>query len=124
MRFLLRWLITVAALFVAARIVPGIRVDDTNAWIAFGVMALILALVNTLVKPLLEVLSIGFIILTLGLFLLVINAFTLWLAGVISQWLGLGFSVDGFFPALFGSIVISIVTWLLSVFLIGEDERG
>ena len=116
MKFIIRWVFTVAALFVAARIVPGIRIEGTNAWLAFAVMALILGLVNTFLKPLLQLLSIGFIILTLGLFLLVINAFTLWLASWISvSLLDIGFYVDGFAAAFWGSLIVSIVSWLLSL---------
>ena len=117
MRIILRWLITVAALFIAAVIVPGIRVADTNAWIAFAVMALILGLINAVLRPILEILSIGFIILTLGLFLLIINAFTLWLSARIANAFGIGFFVDGFWAALIGSIVVTVVSWLLSIFL-------
>ncbi len=117
MRFILRWLITVVALIVAALVVPGIHVNDTNAWIAFGVMALILGLINAVLRPVLQLLSIGFIILTLGLFLLVINAFTLWLSSEIARALGIGFFVDGFWAALLGSIIVTIVSWLLSIFL-------
>ena len=117
MRFIIRWLITVAALFVATAIVPGIRVADTNAWIAFAVMAIILGLINAVLRPILEILSIGFIILTLGLFLLIINAFTLWLSARIANAFGIGFYVDGFWAALIGSLIVTIVSWLLSIFI-------
>ncbi len=117
MRIIIHWIITVAALFVAAAIVPGIRVADTNAWIAFGVMALILGLVNAVLRPILQLLSIGFIILTLGLFLIIINAFTLWLSAWIANAFGIGFYVDGFWAALLGAIIVSVVSWLLSIFL-------
>ena len=117
MKFILRWVITILALVIAAVIVPGIRVADTNAWIAFAVVALILGLVNTLVRPLLQLLSIGFIIFTLGIFLLVINAFTLWLSAVIARTFGIGFFVDGFWAALWGSIIVSLVSWLLSLLI-------
>jgi putative membrane protein len=117
MRFVIHWLITIVALIVAALIVPGIRVADTNAWIAFIVMALILGVINALLRPILRLLSIGFIILTLGIFLLIINAFTLWFSAVIAGALGIGFFVDGFWPAFWGALIVSIVSWLLGVFL-------
>ena len=118
MKFLIRWVITVAALFVAARIVPGIRIEGTNAWIAYAVMALVLGLINAFLRPLLQLLSIGFIILTLGLFLLVINAFTLWLASWISvNLLDVGFHVDGFGAAFWGSLIVSTASWLLSLLI-------
>ena len=115
MKFIIRWVFTVVALVIAAIIVPGMRVADTNAWIAFAVMALILGLINAVVRPVLQLLSIGFIILTLGIFLLIINAFTLWLSSVIARALGIGFFVDGFWAAFWGSIIVSLVSWLLSL---------
>jgi len=74
MKLLVRWLITVAALVAAAFFIPGIRVEDTSAWIAFGIMAAVLALVNAIIRPILAFLSCGCIVLTMGLFMLVINA--------------------------------------------------
>jgi putative membrane protein len=79
MKLLIRWAITSFALYVAAWIVPGIRVEE-NGWVAFGVMAIILGLVNAIVRPMLKLLSCPLIIVTLGLFVLVINGITLWLA--------------------------------------------
>lgn len=117
MKLLIRWVITIVALIIAAVIVPGISVADTNAWIAFAVMALILGLINAVVRPILQLLSIGFIIFTLGIFLLIINAFTLWLSSVIAHAFGIGFFVDGFWAALWGSIIVSLVSWLLSLFI-------
>jgi putative membrane protein len=117
MKFLIRWVITIVALVIAAVIISGIRVADTNAWIAFAVMALILGLINAVVRPVLQLLSIGFIILTLGIFLLIINAFTLWLSSLLARALGIGFFVDGFWAAFWGSIIVSLVSWLLSVFI-------
>ncbi len=116
MRFIIRWLITAVALFVAAALVPGIEVDG-NAYVALGVTALILGFLNAVIRPLLTLLSCGFILLTLGLFIFVINAVVLWLAAVIAQMFGVGFYVHGFIPALIGSVIVSIVSFLLSVFL-------
>lgn len=115
MRLFIRWLIIAISLVFAVLIVPGIRVEG-NAWVVVAVMAIVLGLVNATVKPILTILSCPLIVLTMGLFLLVINAFTLWLASWISQeWLNIGFVVDGFLPALFGSIIISIVSFVLSL---------
>ncbi len=85
----------------------------------------ILAAVNVLIRPILQFLSCGCIIATLGLFMLVINAGTLWLASWMAQnWFGIGFYVDGFWPAFWGGLVISIVSFLLSVFIPEpEDDR-
>jgi len=122
MKLLIRWIITMIALFLAAWLIPGIRVEDTNAWIAYGVMAAVLALVNAIIRPILSFLSCGCIIATLGLFALVINAFTLWLSAWIAQsWFGIGFQVDSPWAALFGSIVVSIVSVVLSLILV-EDK--
>lgn len=121
MRLLLRWLIIAVSLVVAVFVVPGISVDG-NAWVAVAVMAVILGLINLFIKPILKFLSCGFILLTLGLFLLVINAFTLWFASYICvNWLNIGFVVDGFIPALFGSIIISVVSFVLNIILPTEE---
>jgi putative membrane protein len=127
----LTWLLTnAAALALAAALFDGIRFtgpDDgqaefTEKIVPLLLVAAILGLVTSLVKPVLTFLSIPLIILTLGLFLVVINAlmliFTAWLAGV----LDVGFHVDGFWTAVGGSIVITVVTWGLDG-LIGERER-
>ncbi len=90
MKLIMRWLITAVSLYVAVLIVPGISVDGT-AWVAFTIMALVLGLVNALVRPVLKLLSCGVIILTLGLFVFVINAATFMLASWIAQnWLNVG----------------------------------
>jgi putative membrane protein len=117
-KLVIRWLIIVIALVIAVLIVPGIRVEDTNAWIAFGVMAVVLALVNAVIRPILVFLSCGCVALTMGLFLVVINAFTLWLASWITvNWLGLGFYVDSIWAALLGGVIVSLVSWLLGMFV-------
>ena len=118
MKLIVRWAITAIALVVAAAIVPGIYVTENNAWVAVAVTAAVLGLVNAFVRPVLVLLSCPFIILTLGLGLLLINALTLAFSSWIAvNWFGVGFHVDGFWPALFGSIVVSIVSFLLSLLL-------
>lgn len=125
MRLLLRWLITAVALFVAASLVPGISVTDQNGWFTVFAMAAIFGLVNAVIRPILTFLSCPLVLLTLGLFMLAINAFCFLLSSWIAQnWFGAGFVVDGFFPALFGSIVVSVVSFLLSMFLPDENERS
>jgi putative membrane protein len=118
-KLLTRWVITILALFVAAWIVPGIRVSGT-AWIAYALMAIVLGLVNAIVRPILKVLTCPLILLTLGLFTLVINGFTLWLSARIANSLGIGFYVDGFWPAFWGALIVSIVSVILSA-LVKED---
>ncbi|MDY6847278.1 MAG: phage holin family protein [Chloroflexota bacterium] len=122
MKFILRWLIIAISLYVAVMIVPGIRVEG-DGWIVFSVMAIILALVNATIRPVLKFLSCGLIILTLGLFSLVINAVTFLLASNIAQnWFNVGFYVDGFVPALLGSIIVSVVSVVLAKVLIDEEK--
>lgn len=123
MKLILRWLITAVSLYVAVLIVPGITVEG-NAWFAFTIMALVLGLVNALIRPILKFLSCGLIILTLGLFVLVINAGTFMIASWIAQnWLKIGFYVENFWAALFGSIIVSLVSIILSSILIEDKEK-
>ena len=125
MKIIVRWLIIVAALFVAALIVPGIQVEDSRAWVAFGVMALVLGLVNAIIRPILAFFSCGCIVATMGLFMLLINAFTLYISSYITvNWLGIGFYVDNFWAALFGSIIVSVVSFVLSMFLLDRRDRA
>jgi len=117
MHLLLRWVITALALFVAAWLVPGIRVAG-QGWVVFSVMAVILGLVNAVVRPVLKLLSCPLIILTLGLFVLVINGITLWLASAIAvSWFHVGFYVDGFWAAFLGALIVSIVSVILTALL-------
>jgi len=120
MRFLIRLIITAVALWAAVAIVPGITF--TGGWISLLVVALIFGLVNAFVRPLLKLLTCPLILLTLGLFIFVINALMLWLTSSLSRSLGLGFHVDGFASAFWGALVVSIVSVLLSIFV--RDEGG
>lgn len=123
MKLLVRWIVASLALVVAAWIVPGIRVEG-NAWTAFAAMAIILGLVNALVRPLLKLLTCPLIILTLGLFVLVINGISLWLASAIAvDWFHIGFYVDGFLPAFFGALIVSIVSMILTALVREETGR-
>lgn len=121
-RLLLRWLIIFISLVVAVLVVPGIQVVGTEAWIAYSVMAIVLGLVNAIIRPILKLLSCGCIIATLGLFLLVINAFTLWLSSWIAvNILNIGFFVENFWAAFLGALIVSTVSFLLSIILIDDD---
>lgn len=126
----LTWLATTAiALAAATWLVDGIRftgprhgtAELEHKLVPLLVVALILGVVTAFVKPVLTFFSIPFIILSLGLFLFVINAAMLGLTGWLAHNLGIGFRVDGFWPALAGSIVITVVTWIVDG-LIGEEE--
>ena len=118
-------LINAAALYVAVLVVDGLDFDfdREGAWVEFILVALIFGLVNTFLKPILRLLTLPITMVTLGLFLLVLNALLLLLVGWISTELSLGLMVDGFVPALLGSIVISIVGFLLSM-VIGAGRKA
>lgn len=121
MRLILRWIISAAAVWTAVRIVPGITLAEGIEPLL--IVALILGGVNALVRPVLQFLSCGLVFFTLGLFLVVINAAMLMLAAEISQAFGVMFVVDGFWSALVGSLVISIVSYVATTLLIPSEER-
>lgn len=120
-RFLIRWAINAIALYVAVALVPGISPQNPN-WISYIWLALIFGVVNALLNPLLKLLTCPLILLTLGLFTLLINTFLFYLAGYVGQSFGVGFTVDGFWPALLGSIVVSLVSIMLAL-LVGDPDR-
>ena len=113
--FLLRSLLTMLAVLAAAHLVPGIAVDG---WLPALGAAVVLGLLNAVVRPLLLFLTCPFIILTMGLFIFVVNALLLGLTATLVP----GFHVAGFWPAVFGSIVISIVSGILNL-LVGREGR-
>jgi putative membrane protein len=115
MKLILRWIAAAAAVACAAWLVPGITYQGGLGGLL--VVALILGLVNALVRPLLRWLSCGLIVLTLGLFLFIINALMLLLAAAISRQVGIDFAVNGFVAALVGSVVITLVSWVFSLAL-------
>ncbi len=123
MKLIIRWAIGAFSLFVAAWLVTGIHVDD-GGWIVYAVMAVILGLVNAFVRPLLKLLTCPLILLTLGLFTLVINALTLllsaWVANTVFH---VGFFVDGFWPAFWGALIVSIVSVMLNIFIKDDDKK-
>jgi putative membrane protein len=118
--FLLRLIINAVALLIAAWVIPGIhlgaagRHPTTNDWITLLIVALIFGLVNAVIRPILILLSLPLEIITLGLFIFVINAFMLLLTSWIAQGMGLGFRVNKFLPALLGALLISVVSFVLS----------
>lgn len=113
MRILIHWLVTALALVAAVFLVPGITVEG-NAYVGIAVTAALLGLINAFIRPILQFAACGCIVLTLGLFLPVINGFTLWLAAYIAnEWIGIGFIVEGFWPAFWGGLIVSVVSFLL-----------
>ena len=103
LQFLLTWLATAVSLIITAFVVPGFTIVSFSSAL---VGAVVLGLVNAIVKPILILFTLPLTILTLGLFLLVVNAIALGLVGYLTP----GLSVAGFFPALFGSIVLTVVS--------------
>ena len=120
MRFIVRLIASALALAAAAYFVDGINLEPApgrDQAVTLVVVAVIFGVVNAILRPLLRLLSFPLIILTLGLFALVINGFLLLVTGWISEWLDVPFSVDGFWAAVLGSVVISIVTFVINVAL-------
>jgi len=122
MKLIIRWAVITLALFAAVYFVPGITVEDPNAWTIFVITALILGLVNALVRPRLKLLSCPLILLTLGLFVLVINGASFLLAARIAQAFGVGFYVDGFWSAFLGALIVSVISVFFNIFLKDRDE--
>ena len=122
-KFILRWIISSLAIFAAVELVPGIHISG-NPWISILVLGLIMVIVNAILRPLVKFVGCLPIILTLGLFTLLINAFLFWLTGQIGQAIvGYGFTTDGFWPAFWGGLVVSIVSIVMGVILRDELKR-
>jgi len=114
MRLLLVWILNAIALLAVAYLFPGVQIQD---WQAAAIAALVLGLVNAVVKPILVVSTFPVTILTLGLFLLVINALLFWAVAVLVP----GFNVGGFGAAFVGALLYTVITWLLSMLI--PDRR-
>ena len=109
-----RWLVFMLALFVAAWLIPGIHVES-DAWVVYAITAAILALLNAILLPILKTLSCGLIILTLGLFSLVLNAAMFMLSSYLAQtWFNAGYVVENVWSAQLGSLIVSVVSMLFS----------
>jgi len=106
LNFFLTWVLAAISLTITAYLVPGLMIAS---WQAAAIGVAVMGLVNAIVKPILTILTLPLTILTLGLFLLVVNAISLSMVGYFTP----GFTVNGFFPALFGSIVLSLVSGLI-----------
>ncbi len=127
MSLVVRLIVNAVAIWLTALWVSGITITQAQTplgqALVVGVIALVFGLVNAFVKPIVQILSIPFYILTLGLFTLVVNALMLlltsWLTGF-TQW---GLTVDGFWTAVWGGLVISLVSWVLSLMFRGRDRR-
>jgi putative membrane protein len=116
MRFLARLFLNGIAIIIAAWIVPGLQLAGPGAALAAGA---ILGLVNALVRPVLIVLTLPLTLLTLGVFIFVINAICLGLAAALVP----GFDISGFWAAFFGALLVSITSWIMNGLLIGASEH-
>lgn len=121
MPFLIRLLVNAAALWVATRLVPGVTYDG-GALPLLGV-ALVFGVVNAFLRPVAKILTFPLILVTLGIFALVINGLMLWLTSSLSSGLGLGFHVSGFWAAFCGGLVVSVVSTMLTM-LVAEPKRN
>lgn len=121
MHFILRLLATATALWVAEMVVPGITY--TGGPLGLLLVALVFGFVNAIVRPVLKLLTCPLVILTLGLFIFVLNALMLWLTSALAQALGVGFTVRGFWAALVGAIIVGVVSMLLNLFVGVVDEE-
>ena len=114
MGLLVRILVNAATIALAARVVPGIHLNGVGPALLAG---LVLGLINALVRPVLVIVTFPLTLLTLGLFLLVLNGICL----ALTSWLVSGFDIDGFVPAVLGALVVSVVSWVLTAFV---SDRG
>ena len=119
MRFLARLLVNAAALWVATRIVPG--VTYSGGVVPMLAVALVFGVVNAVIGTATKILTFPIILLTLGIFILVINGLMLMLTSAMSSALGLGFHVEGFWAAFWGGLVVSVISTALS--LVVRDAR-
>jgi putative membrane protein len=126
MRTILRLLANAAALAVATWLLTGITLNTpttSRKIVALLVVALIFGVLNALVKPVFKLVTAPIVLLTLGLFLIVINACIMLLTSWVADKIDLGWHVDGFWTAVFGAIIVSIVSFLLSAFVPDRDDR-
>lgn len=120
-KFILRWVINAIALFLAVYLVPGVNLQ--GGWVSIVWLALIFGLINAFLRPLLTLLTCPLIVLTLGLFTLLINTFLFWLTSQVGQAFGIGFTIDGFWPAFLGGLVVTVVSVIMSLILKDEFKR-
>jgi putative membrane protein len=124
MKFLIRMLVSAAALGVATWAVAGIQLTTSNNWKKAGTLlavALIFGIINATLKPLIKVVGCAFYVLTLGLVALVVNGLLLWLTSVIAGDLKLPFHVNGFWAGFWGALITGLVSWVLNL-IVGEDR--
>ncbi len=117
MRLLLVWLINAAALFALPSIFDSIKVETFYTAL---IVALILSIINTIIRPILLLLTLPITVLTLGLFIFVLNGLLFWFVASFVK----GFAIAGFWPAVFGAIVYSFISWAATSFILGEKKSS
>jgi len=124
-RLILRWAINAVAIWAAITLLQGRGIElAASGWLPIVGLALIFGLMNALLRPLIEILTCPLIILTLGLGTLLINTLMFWLTGLIGSQFGIGFTVNGFWPAFVGALIVSVVSMLLTKLLHDELKGG
>jgi putative membrane protein len=127
MRFLVRFLVNAVAIWLCTLVVPGVSLPQTGSTgtliVNLAVVTLVFTLVNMLVRPVVNLLSLPLYILTLGLFWVVVNALMLMLTGWISRFTDYGLEVDGFLAAVLGGLLIAVASWLLQLLIPGDQRR-
>ncbi len=121
----MRFLFSAAALAFATWMIPGISMSSSepqNSVLGILAVAIIFGLVNSLVKPLFVIASAPLLLLSLGVFLMVINALLLWLTSWVADWLGLGWHVDGFWSAFWGALIVSVVSFILNSSFLSKSD--
>jgi putative membrane protein len=115
-RFLIHLVVNAVALYAAVAVMNGHGITPQNPnWLSFIWLALIFGVINAILRPILTVLSCPLLILTLGLGTLLINTLLFYLAGYLGTSFGVGFTVDGFWPAFLGALVVSLVSFFLNM---------
>lgn len=120
MNLLLRLLVNAAALWVATRVVSGIT--WTGPWWGLVAVALVFGAVNAIIRPVFALFTFPFLVLSLGLFTFVTNALMLWVTALVAQRLGFAFGVAGVWPAVWGALLVSVTSAVLSFLVIDEDD--
>jgi putative membrane protein len=120
MNFILRLLITAAALWIAVQLVPGIT--HAGPWHHLVAVALVFGVVNAIVRPIMLSLTCPLVLLTLGLFIFVLNGLMLWLTAALSSALGFDFRVAGLLSAIIGGLIIGVVSTVLNLFVGGKKK--
>jgi putative membrane protein len=123
-RLILRWAINAVAIWAAISLMQGRGIDvEAGGWVPILILAVIFGLLNALVRPVIELLTCPLIILTLGLGTLLINTLLFWLTGLIGAQFDVGFTVDGFWPAFWGALIVSLVSMVLTM-LLRDELKG